>query len=307
VIVEVFLTASWMSLAQSRAASQSDFSKKIARAQQEHSKRQAAHREERINRGLSPQAGTGTPERGMAMYRSVAEELPYEDRPGGASLNQMIRDIETAKVERDATLLAKLPLGASRVGGLPDLPGGVEWPTYLAKKLPFLVQINLSDLPTEKNRLLPRYGWLFAFGLFDNEPEHKPDPVKVFIHRGDAASLVRASRPDEATMWQDWGGQRIYELVPVTFVAPPKEVRELDAVGQRAGWLFSKIPDIWQTTPGEIADEAFRDGDDWISVLALESIGSMQWSDAGELFLVARRSSIERGDFSDVLSAICSS
>ena len=74
----------------------------------------------------------------------------------------------------------KPPAGMSRLGGLPDLPSGIQWPVWQGKPQSFVAQINLSELPdlTERH-LLPAQGWLFFFydaaqsttGLYRSERE----------------------------------------------------------------------------------------------------------------------------------------
>jgi len=58
----------------------------------------------------------------------------------------------------------EIPLGASRIGGLPDMPKSLAWPMW--EKLPhmFVAQINLAELPDIAERhLLPRIGHLYFF------------------------------------------------------------------------------------------------------------------------------------------------
>jgi uncharacterized protein YwqG len=61
-----------------------------------------------------------------------------------------------------------LPVGTSRLGGLPDLPPGITWPSWQGKPQSFIAQINLSELPEFVERhLLPQRGFLFFF--YDSE------------------------------------------------------------------------------------------------------------------------------------------
>src|SRR5262245_27455074 len=48
--------------------------------------------------------------------------------------------------------LAGLPLGASRFGGVPDLPPGAAWPDREGVPMEFIAQIRLADL---SDRRLP--------------------------------------------------------------------------------------------------------------------------------------------------------
>jgi uncharacterized protein YwqG len=60
-----------------------------------------------------------------------------------------------------------LPLGASKVGGQPDLPADVEWPVWKGLPQSFLAQVRLTDLqPLLQGRLagaLPAQGMLWFY------------------------------------------------------------------------------------------------------------------------------------------------
>ncbi|MDB5172103.1 MAG: hypothetical protein JWN51_876 [Phycisphaerales bacterium] len=78
--------------------------------------------------------------------------------------------------------------GASRIGGVPDLPDGAAWPEGIdAQDRPcghatFIAQFNLADIPPVDSLPLPRRGglWLFArrwaFGHVPMIAIHHPDP-----------------------------------------------------------------------------------------------------------------------------------
>ena len=66
----------------------------------------------------------------------------------------------------------KQPLGASKFGGLPDLPDNLAWPIieedpeydFDPEAFAFISQINLADLPPNQAYLdLPEDGWLYFF------------------------------------------------------------------------------------------------------------------------------------------------
>ena len=55
-------------------------------------------------------------------------------------------------------------LGASRIGGAPDLPNDIKWPKAEGKSLSFIAQINLHDITTVwVNSPLPKTGVLYFF------------------------------------------------------------------------------------------------------------------------------------------------
>jgi hypothetical protein len=84
--------------------------------------------------------------------------------------------------------------GNTRLGGVPDLPEGMAWPTVGQRKgsrhLAFLAQINLGELPRTVDDLLPHEGMLYFF----SDSVGDADFVRVFFHRG-GGPLVRADAP----------------------------------------------------------------------------------------------------------------
>jgi uncharacterized protein YwqG len=59
-------------------------------------------------------------------------------------------------------------LGASRLGGEPDLPRDVEWPRFQGVSQSFVAQIDLAEIePFDVDRVLPRRGLLSFF--YDSE------------------------------------------------------------------------------------------------------------------------------------------
>jgi uncharacterized protein YwqG len=59
---------------------------------------------------------------------------------------------------------APLPPGSSRLGGLPDLPGGITWPAWKGVPMSFLAQVWLEDLhDLSPAQALPKKGLLSFF------------------------------------------------------------------------------------------------------------------------------------------------
>ena len=286
------------------------FDEAMAKAEVEHEIRQRAHVKERLARGLSEKAGTGDPGPRVFLRGLPIPDIDYEDKPRG--LGEMVKEINASKRRRDAKVLGTLSIGHSRLGGLPDLPPDRAWPTHKGKKIPFVAQINLADIPAGADSGLPRRGHLYAFALISNEEEHWPPPAAVFLHEGEAASLRRADAPADDDIHPDWTGQRVYETVPAKALPPEDrkdtadEDDEYEEPDKTIGWLQGSMDDYFGT-PGEIADDFFQDGDDWINLLALHSRGSMMWSDSGDLYFLIRRSALKARDFANVLAIACSS
>jgi uncharacterized protein YwqG len=83
--------------------------------------------------------------------------LPYRDE-----LAELVRP--AVFLRSQAVSSESLPIGISRLGGLPDLPNDIAWPSWQGKPQSFIAQISLSEIPVFRDRnLLPESGLLFFF------------------------------------------------------------------------------------------------------------------------------------------------
>jgi uncharacterized protein YwqG len=83
------------------------------------------------------------------------------------------------------------PLGASRIGGLADVPAKFKWPREADRSpLCFIAQINLADLPRLTNHPLPTSGLLSLFVGTD-----EPAPEIAFAVRHLEGPLQRQAMP----------------------------------------------------------------------------------------------------------------
>ena len=109
---------------------------------------------------------------------------------------------------------ADLPVGASKIGGRPELPAGVAWPAW-HEPLAFIAQFDLAAVaPHDREGVLPAHGLLSFFYETDGEPlysagwglpegtapedypEVDPSPGwRVLYHEGDPATFVRRDTP----------------------------------------------------------------------------------------------------------------
>lgn len=134
-----------------------------------------------------------------AMGQSVKEQLVK------SGLGRVAEEIESlalpsVKLIREMVSEDELAPGASKIGGHPDLPVGLDWPEWQGLPLSFIAQINLGDVvPFISLPELPRAGLLSFF--YDAEQRTWGfDPKdagswKVFYFDGDFASLIRTESP----------------------------------------------------------------------------------------------------------------
>ena len=108
---------------------------------------------------------------------------------------------------------AECPIGASKVGGKPDLPPGFQWFYYYGKgvfdddisanrPLSFLAQINCGEIHKyDKDSLLPSAGMLYFFYEMETMPSgiYPGDKggARVHYYPGDVSNLQRTDFPLE--------------------------------------------------------------------------------------------------------------
>ncbi|HST59876.1 MAG TPA: YwqG family protein [Longimicrobium sp.] len=92
--------------------------------------------------------------------------------------------------------------GESRIGGIPDLPDSLPWPTdpRLGRNLTFLLQIDLAALPAFPGNPLPAAGMLYLFA-----DENEDDPQQLVLYTGSEPLRPRRPAPGAAfvTDWYD--------------------------------------------------------------------------------------------------------
>jgi uncharacterized protein YwqG len=117
-------------------------------------------------------------------------ELPYDEPKLMDRLIEtnrlQARRKEIRKLARKAILLrtrksseAKIPLGATKIGGRPDLPAKTEWPLFrTGKPLAFLAQLNLAQIAKVGRPIkgLPTEGLLSVFSVWGWMEPGEGDP-----------------------------------------------------------------------------------------------------------------------------------
>ncbi len=170
----------------------------------------------------------------------------------------------------EAVKEAKIPVGGSKIGGRPDLPVGVDWPSW-HEPMAFLGQINLAEVaPLDVEGALPASGLLSFFYETDGEPlyssgleeeaggepEGSPgyDPSKgwrILYHEADPATFARRRTPaklNEAARFPACAA-RFASGVSLPDIAGP-EVWSLRLTAKERSALIELDPEI-NRHPGE--------------------------------------------------------
>ncbi len=127
------------------------------------------------------------------MNENLFNKLPDRVK---AQLRRSLR-LKTTQCDLDT-----LPIGASRVGGVPDVPPGFNWPHYKDSPLSFIAQLQLAEIPLDMIDLsLPTKGTLFFF--YDSEqstwgfdPQDRGSFL-VFFTELPPDKLIRTNRPTD--------------------------------------------------------------------------------------------------------------
>src|ERR1043166_8909001 len=120
-------------------------------------------------------------------------------RAGLSKYADQIQSLAKPCIRFSATRVAQesdLSPGASKLGGLPDVPSGFEWPMYQDKPLAFVAQLRLSDVAAlDVEQVLPGNGYLQFFydlEVWGYDPKHRGG-WRVFYHPLDSAALQRVA------------------------------------------------------------------------------------------------------------------
>ena len=137
--------------------------------------------------------------------------LPLLEKHGLMRLAEMLLNLArpAIRIHAQATNEADISIGASKFGGLPDLPPGTEWPFRPEHVSPwphdeqddggpmcFLAQIRCEDIaPFDPEGLLPRTGlFVFFAALWANVINEHPNTYRAFYYE-DLNSLQRTPYP----------------------------------------------------------------------------------------------------------------
>ncbi len=127
------------------------------------------------------------------------------DQLRAAGLGNRLREIAplllpAVRLSLQLTDDQQVPLGASKIGGLCDLPAGMPWPAWRGESLTALAQFNLAEVAQAAGEnLLPASGMLYFFYEMRLEkwmayPDEQ-DGWRVCYYTGDVSLLVRRAPP----------------------------------------------------------------------------------------------------------------
>jgi uncharacterized protein YwqG len=150
------------------------------------------------------------------LFRSLRQRIDTDAELPRLDLQSLARP--SVRLATQRVPYARFETGASRIGGVPDVPRGFEWPRWAPAKprddkfgrawrpeglapLGFIAQIDLAAIP-QIDDLLPDSGWLYFFYDRYCEPWGF-DPAdrgccRVMYSDAARTALIRADAPDDA-------------------------------------------------------------------------------------------------------------
>jgi uncharacterized protein YwqG len=259
------------------------------------------------------------------------------------SLNELLRTAGLTRVGKEIERVAlpsirliahradeaHLRLGTTKIGGSPDLPQGRAWPASKGSALPFVAQINLSDVvPYDTEHLLPASGLLYFFFDVDVFFETWPrdwHTWSVILDRSPISALQRVAMPDGAVTKRRYRSTVLTCSPELTLpdysqydstsrerlglfeeLTAEEEQAYYDVQSQLAGGTETKRHrplhrllghadpvqwDMHSELPGEAAD--------WRLLFQLDSDSTphTKWGNTGRIYYWIRTKDLQQGDF----------
>jgi len=147
----------------------------------------------------------------------------------------------------------RLPIGASKLFGAPDIYDGFEWPTIEVDgeeyDLSFIGQINLAEATKfDKDGVLPKTGMLYFFYDLDEMPHDPSDAsaCRVIYHESDD-DLHAISYVDEDGEDMSFREMKVeFECVEAGFLADDSETHLLLGEPSMDNGFWYECIDGWQ-------------------------------------------------------------
>lgn len=219
--------------------------------------------------------------------------------------------------------VAALPLGASRFGGVPDLPPGVGWPERDGVPMELVAQLRLADVADldPARRLPPRGSLLFFYNAqwttFDQDQDHRS--CAVIFHDGPDEALVRATPP--RVQFQSEFSDTPQDAPRIHGVASLRFEATATVPGGVSPFIAAPLSDFWQDfhayhLGGEAGKEhrllGYVDAQDYVDAHAhgtedqlllqvdSDDAADFQWGDCDRLYFLMTKAELAARDFSKV-------
>jgi uncharacterized protein YwqG len=250
----------------------------------------------------------------LSEVRAMVSESPIAHY--AAQLERLLRP---AICLRTVPEQESVPVGACKIGGVPDMPPEFEWPRRDDTPLSFLAQINLSEVkPYDLENLLHDSGMLYFFCATDEVPWGYPEEReawRVYYYDGDIRRIVSTAPPRDLPREAQFPEialepELIYTLPDATeeleFIAPEfyQQLTEAECDAYRAlrsalepypcHWMLGYHSEIQSPANIEAVQQMYGLSYEQASARAQEMVlllqfdsdedADMMWGDAGILY-----------------------
>ncbi len=210
---------------------------------------------------------------------------------------------------------AAIPVGATKLGGCPDLPKGMEWPREGHQIFSFVAQLRMEELTAlDVDGLLPKKGLLSLFVQDEfGEPLDYLGAVKVMLLDG---PLERAMvpegfdlRPDEHVFREPFAACTLHarQVLGVPPYSHPLAARLVS--GDNADTYSDSV--FTYSSVNQLL--GFREHDDGEQTEEMELLflcksddeAGMEWGDVQDLAFMLPRAALLAADFTKVVAVVC--
>lgn len=241
-----------------------------------------------------------------------------------ASFIEMLRPAIAIRAVRaeDKTIA----IGASKFGGVPDVPDGFEWPHWEDAPLNFVAQISLEETTAlDAGNLLPSSGVLSFFYYEMNSEEEEPYLVSGLLEEKGAWRTFHFTSPLKRTTgplgWhREFGSVGTAKIAATLAVDFPRYAEELEHGNAEAVAAFEAVRNVIATDslhvmlgypfPMTERDARYHVAEttgrgtyrDWVMLFQVNTDRELDynWGDAGAMFYFIHRDDLKAGDFSKV-------
>lgn len=167
------------------------------------------------------------------------DKADFQAALNAAGLSRLVKDIDrlarsSIRLVATETNESLMNTGASKLGGVPDLPPGTAWPELKGEPQSFIAQIRLGDVRQyDSEKVLPQSGMLWFF--YDAQQEtYGADPAdrggwQALFKEGDLTNLQKTPFPAKLPAASKFNACSFSFASEITFSQqPPLEIPNLD-------------------------------------------------------------------------------
>jgi uncharacterized protein YwqG len=203
-----------------------------------------------------------------------------------------------------------LAVGASKLGGRPDMPEKQKWPKYQDSPLSFLGQFNLAELrPSPVARDLPDAGVISIFADTQDEDGDFSKGTWRLLYFPDPSALVRRDAGEDLDSGDEFPSCRVEYAETLTL--PEIDSRAAENLDLEDSHLADEVycDLLSDLAPGDhllghaiaIQEEVVRrKGERHLLSLYGNDATGWQWGDAGALYFVINEDHLKVGKFDRV-------